>query len=44
MFTFIETRTFSRLVHEYLADKVKGSIPVEILRKIREEIDDDQVS
>jgi len=44
MFTFIETRTFSRLVREYLADKVKGSISVEILRKIREEIDDDQVS
>ena len=37
MFSFVETRLFSRLVQEYLTD----SIPGHILRQIREELEDE---
>jgi hypothetical protein len=42
MFSFIETKLFSRLFGEYLTDDENGeqSIPAHVLRKIKEEIDD----
>ena len=41
VFSFIETRLFSRLVRDYLADEDYHRLQLELLKQIREEVCDD---